>query len=120
MSDQQTAILRTADGAQVAQAELNDVAIEPPEVTLCDEIEHHFSTWTISRKAAGNVDLAIDALPRESKLASRQMVCEAVAEPDTVLLMMRPKARCQLIQFGLGSLDDCHFSAGSEQPQQSV
>ena len=63
MSDQQAAILRTADGAEVAQAKLNDVVIELAAVALCDEIEHHFSTWTISHKATRNIDLAIDAVP---------------------------------------------------------
>ena len=63
MSNQQAVILRTADGAKVAQAELNDVIIELPAVALCDEIEHHFSTGTISLKAARDVDLAMDALP---------------------------------------------------------
>ena len=61
MSNQQAAIRPTADGAQVAQAELQNVVIELPAVALCDEIEHHFSTWTISHKAARDVDLAMDA-----------------------------------------------------------
>ena len=48
------------------------------------------------------------------------MVCEAVAEPDAIFLMMRPEAFCQLIQFRLGSLDNHHFAFGSEQPQQTI
>ncbi len=120
MSDQQAAILRAADGAQIAQAKLNDVVFEPAAVALCDEIEHHLSTWTISHKATRDVNLAIDAFPKESQAASRQMVCEAVAEPDTVLLMMRPKALCQLVQFGFGRLHNCDSAARSEQVQQGV
>lgn len=91
MSNQQAAILPTADGAEIAQTELKNVVIELSTVALCDEIEHHFSTGTIRREAARDVDFAIDALLRESEAASRHMVCEAVAKPDTVFLMMHPK-----------------------------
>ena len=63
MRNQHAAILLTADGTQVAQAELKNVVVELPAFAVCDEIEHHFSTWTISLKAPHDVDLAIDTLP---------------------------------------------------------
>ena len=63
MSDQQPIFLRSTDGAQVAQAQLNDVVVESLEVALCNELEHHFATWTIGLKATRDVHVAIDALP---------------------------------------------------------
>ena len=109
MSDQQAAILRTADVAKVAQAALTNIIFELPAVALCNEIEHHLSTGTISFEAPRDVDLAIDASPREGQTA-----LGAVAKPDAILRMMRPEAFCQLIQFRLGSLDNHHFTVRSE------
>ena len=48
------------------------------------------------------------------------MICQAVAKPDAILRVMRPKTFCQLIQFRLGTLHDHHFAFGSEQLQQAV
>ena len=63
MSNQQTAIVPTADVAEVAQTALENIIFELPAVALCDEIEHHFSTGTLSFKAPRDVYLAVDALP---------------------------------------------------------
>ena len=63
MSDQQAAIVPTADVAEVAQAALKNIIFELPAVALCNEIEHHLSTGTISFKARRDVYLAVDALP---------------------------------------------------------
>jgi hypothetical protein len=93
MCNEQAVFLRTADGAEVTQTELNNVIIQLSAIALRNEIEHHFATRTISPKAARDVDLPVNALPRERQAAFRKMARETVAKPNAVFLMMRPKAR---------------------------